>query len=364
MSPSKITVSPALAGTTEDDALSALRQPGTVELVENLRRWSTTTPIRLAAACTGTFPLAEAGVLDGLNATTSWWLAPLFRRRYPNVVLNMNSTVVYADNVTTSGAAFAHIDLALALLGSLSPELSSMVSRYLVIDHRPSQSTYAILGHLAAADPIVQTFEPHVRDNVASIQDITDVAATIGTNRRTLERHIKDTLGISPKEFIRQLRVERATHLLRASTLNTDHIAHEVGYATAASLRAAIRKHNTCAPKTGPVLRLKPAVGGRCRVPGYKELTVVVLRSYHRRVSGVVKRSVSLPSEVFAALEREAAAQGQTVSAALADAADQWLATRRGLRAVRAWERENGELTADELAAADVDLDRAGVARR
>ena len=81
-------------------------------------------------------------------------------------------------------------------------------------------------------------------------------------------------------------------------------------------------------------------------------------------MSTVVKRSVSLPSEVFAALEREAKAQGQTVSAALADAADQWLATRKGLRAVRAWERENGALTADELAAADAELDRAGVARR
>jgi Ribbon-helix-helix protein, copG family len=91
---------------------------------------------------------------------------------------------------------------------------------------------------------------------------------------------------------------------------------------------------------------------------------VVALWSYHSKMSTVVKRSVSLPSEVFAALEREAEAQGQTVSAALTEAADQWLATRRGLRAVRAWERENGELTADELSAADAELDRAGVARR
>jgi hypothetical protein len=81
-------------------------------------------------------------------------------------------------------------------------------------------------------------------------------------------------------------------------------------------------------------------------------------------MSSVVKRSVSLPSEMFAALEREAEAQGQTVSAALADAADQWLATRRGLRAVRSWEREHGSLTAAELAAADTELDRVGVARR
>jgi hypothetical protein len=67
---------------------------------------------------------------------------------------------------------------------------------------------------------------------------------------------------------------------------------------------------------------------------------------------------------MFEALEAQAAEEGRTVSAALADAADLWLSTRRGLRAVRAWERDHGALTADELAAADTELDRAGVARR
>ena len=71
-----------------------------------------------------------------------------------------------------------------------------------------------------------------------------------------------------------------------------------------------------------------------------------------------------MPSELFAELEREAEAEGQTFSAALTDAADLWLATRRGLRSVRSWERQNGQLTAEELAAADSVLDRAGVARR
>ena len=67
---------------------------------------------------------------------------------------------------------------------------------------------------------------------------------------------------------------------------------------------------------------------------------------------------------MFEALEAQAVEEGRTVSAALADAADLWLSTRRGLRAVRAWEREHGALTADELAVADAELDRAGVARR
>lgn len=77
----------------------------------------------------------------------------------------------------------------------------------------------------------------------------------------------------------------------------------------------------------------------------------------------LVKRSISLPADVFEALELQAAEEGRTVSAALADAADLWLSTRRGLRAMRAWEREHGALTADELAGADRALDRARVGR-
>ncbi len=78
-------------------------------------------------------------------------------------------------------------------------------------------------------------------------------------------------------------------------------------------------------------------------------------------MSSVVKRSISLPTELFEALGVEAAQDGRTVSSTLADAADLWLSTRRGLRSVRAWERENGPLTADELAEADRLLDLAGV---
>lgn len=89
----------------------------------------------------------------------------------------------------------------------------------------------------------------------------------------------------------------------------------------------------------------------------------VVPWSYYGAMSSVVKRSISLPADVFEALEAQAAEDGRTVSAALADAADLWLATRRGLRAVRAWEREHGALTADELAMADRELDRANVGR-
>jgi hypothetical protein len=76
-------------------------------------------------------------------------------------------------------------------------------------------------------------------------------------------------------------------------------------------------------------------------------------------VAGVVKRSVSFPSEVFAAVEAEARKEGVAVSAVVTAAAEHWVSIRRGLRAVAEWEGEHGAFTEQELASADRELDAA-----
>ncbi|WP_042381576.1 GlxA family transcriptional regulator [Streptacidiphilus melanogenes] len=196
----------------------------------------------LAAACAGTFVLAETGALDGLPATTSWWLAPAFRKRYPQVDLDERRMVVPAPGVTTAGAALAHLDLALALVRATSPALAELTSRYLVLDSRPSQAGYAIPGHLARTDPLVDAFERHLRGHLDEPLSIAGVARELGVSDRTLQRAVSAALGMTPIRFAQQVRLEQAVHLLRTTDLPLDTVARRVGYENGTTLATLLRR--------------------------------------------------------------------------------------------------------------------------
>jgi transcriptional regulator GlxA family with amidase domain len=195
----------------------------------------------VAAACTGTFVVAQAGLLDGRVATTTWWLSPMFRQRYPKVELDDSRMLVTSPGFVTAGAALAHLDLALFLVRRRSPSLAALVARYLVIEPRPSQAAYAIPDHLAHADPLVERFERWARRNVGQRFSLADAARAAGTSERTLARKLKATLGKSPLSYVQELRVERAVHLLQTTDESVDEIAGKVGYADGITLRALLR---------------------------------------------------------------------------------------------------------------------------
>ena len=196
----------------------------------------------IASACAGAFLLAEAGILDGLPATTTWWLSPCFRTEYPAVKLDQNRMVVAQDGITTAGAAFGHVDLALAIVRWSSPALADLVARYLVVDERPSQSAYTIPSALAQNDPVVAAFERWVRERLAEPVSIPDAAKSIGISERTLQRCVQRTMGTSPIRFIQDLRVERASHLLRTTELSLETISRKVGYEHPNTLRVLLRE--------------------------------------------------------------------------------------------------------------------------
>jgi transcriptional regulator GlxA family with amidase domain len=239
--PPDVALVPAIGAKLPDALRVKLEQRETVDAQALLRDWSAGGAL-IGAACTSTFVLAGSSLLNGHRATTSWWLAPFFRERYPHVVLDESRMVINASRLVTAGAALAHLDLALWLVRRHSPALAALTARYLVVDSRPSQAAFAISDHLAHADPIVERFEQWARRRLVEGFSLNEAARAVATSPRTLTRRLHSVVGKSPLGYFQDLRVERAVHLLRTSNTSIDQIAAQVGYANGVTLRTLIRR--------------------------------------------------------------------------------------------------------------------------
>jgi transcriptional regulator GlxA family with amidase domain len=234
-------VMPAILHMRPDLLVKALAGSEVREAGAVLRKWSERGAL-IATACVGTFVLAESSLLDGEEATTTWWLSPLFRQRYPLVRLDESRIIVQSNAVVTAGAALSHLDLALALIRRASPELAHLTARYLVGDERTSQSIYSIPDHLAKADPLIQQFERWARGRLARGFSLDQAAKALATSKRTLARRMQSVLGKSPLAFFQDLRIERAVHMLKTGHASVDQIAAAVGYSEGVTLRTLLRR--------------------------------------------------------------------------------------------------------------------------
>ncbi|MCB9593283.1 MAG: helix-turn-helix domain-containing protein [Sandaracinaceae bacterium] len=206
--------------------------------------------VTVAASCSSTFLLAEAGLLDDTTATTCWWLAPLFRERYPKVDLRADAIVCAHEHVVTAGAAMAQLDLALAIVRRhAGHEVAHACARYLVIDDaRVSQAPYLIIEHLSRHDEVVARAERWMAERLATPIDLRAAARAVGVSERTLARRFVAATGLAPARFLRRLRIENAARLLATTDLPIEQVAERVGYEDERAFRRAFGRDQRRSP--------------------------------------------------------------------------------------------------------------------
>jgi transcriptional regulator GlxA family with amidase domain len=232
---------PALSAGSPEQLLLALERRDVKDAKAQLQKWHAK-GVHIAAACIGSFILADAGLLNNCEATTTWWMAPFFRQRYPSVSLDETRMLVHSGQVVTAGALMGHLDLALWLIRKASPELAITVSRYFLADLRSSQAQYIIPNHLAQGDPLMSRFEKWSREHLKNGFSLQGAADALAVSTRALQRRCEAVLGKSPLAYFQDLRVEHAQTLIHKGSLGIEAIAAEVGYDDGATLRTLLRK--------------------------------------------------------------------------------------------------------------------------
>ena len=199
----------------------------------------------IAANCSAVFLLAEAGLLTGHKATTSWWLTKSFAARYPSVHLRPDALVTSDNNIFCAAAFSACLNLGVSIVEHfLGPHAALSCARVMLVDvNRATQLPYANLAaSIKHDDRLVLRAQTILMSRLSNPMDIAALAKQLGVTSRTLGRRFGAAIGETPSEFLQHARIERAKRLLETTVMTIDEIVHEVGYEDASSFRRLFRR--------------------------------------------------------------------------------------------------------------------------
>ena len=219
----------------------------------------------ICSACSGSILLAETGLLNGRTATSHWGYQDLFKKNYPQIKFEPASNLVFADRagkIITAGGTTSWHDLALHIIARYaSPgEALHIAKVYLLKWHPEGQLPYSnLVRNTPHTDSLVKQCEQFLTDNHHEIDAIKKVIAVAGIPERTLKRRFKAATGSSLIEYIQNLRVEQAKHLLETCDTAIEEISATIGYLDTSFFRRLFKRLTGLSP--GKYRQMFEAVG-------------------------------------------------------------------------------------------------------
>lgn len=206
----------------------------------------------IASHCSGSFLLAQAGLLDGGCATTAWWLADLLATEHPEIQVDPDAIVVQSGKYITGAGTGAYQDLSLELLHQLAgPSVCRLTAKYLMADRqRRSQSAYRLdLPAKTDSHEFMSQARLWIKGNLANDFKIEDLANALNTHPRTLLRRFQQHAGSTPQALVQAMRIERGKVLFETTELAAHVIARRCGYQDESAFHRAFKKHCGLSPR-------------------------------------------------------------------------------------------------------------------
>lgn len=205
----------------------------------------------LASYCTGSFILAEAGLLDGGIATTHWAQAKAFARRYPEVDLRVSEILTEQNHILCSGAVTTSLNLALRIVEKLvGAEVAATTAKMMLIDtNRAPQSAYASVSEAQHSDTLVARAQRWMERSLQQGLSLSELARHLAVSERTLNRRFKLATGEAPLRYLQSLRVDVAKRLLESRGATVEAVGVRVGYNDLSTFRRLFKREAGLSPR-------------------------------------------------------------------------------------------------------------------
>ncbi len=191
--------------------------------------------------CLGSYVLAAAGLLDGLEATTHWNWANDLAARYPGIKVNPDVLYVDQGNIITSAGTGSAIDCCLHIVRRFhGAEVANYIARRMVVSpHRQGGQAQFIqqpVREIEKTDRFAKVLD-WAGGNLHQALSLDILAGRELMTRRTFTRKFKQVMGETVGEWLTSQRIALAQQMLETSDLSIEEIATQAGFGTATSLR-------------------------------------------------------------------------------------------------------------------------------
>lgn len=209
---------------------------------------------RIASACSGSALLAEAGLLDGEEATAHWSMDEIFRKHWPNVKFSPDRTLAFAgpgDSIVMSGGMASWQDLALYLIARfIDPRQAAKSARLYCIEPRPDGlRRYATSRRpIQNTDAVIHECQAWVAEAYGEADAVGKMVVRSGLPRRTFDRRFRAATGYSPTDYVQSLRVEEAKQLLETEDCSIEAVSEAVGYSDPRAFRRLFNEMTGLSP--------------------------------------------------------------------------------------------------------------------
>jgi transcriptional regulator GlxA family with amidase domain len=208
---------------------------------------------RLLGICTGTFALAQAGVVGNRSVCVHWNVLDAFRARFPKTPAAVDHLFIDEGDLITCAGSTAAIDLGLYLVARhCGREKAQQAVRHMMLQgirqgRQPQAHFYANLADIK--DERVRQAAHYIEQRMDSLPTLDAIARYVGLGRRQLTRAFQQALGLSPMEFQRSLRVEYGAWLLLNSQSSITQIAMDCGFSDGAHFSREFRARFGVCPR-------------------------------------------------------------------------------------------------------------------
>jgi len=205
----------------------------------------------LCSIVTGSFFLAEAGLLNGKSATTHWRFFDEFENRYPEVKLQRKRFITRDEKLYCTGSVNAVRDIMLHFVEQLYDEsIAGEIARQFTHELKRSYESLLLNEDQQRShhDEEIIKVQEWLDQNFQTEIAIAKLAKKFELSVRSLNRRFKLATNTSPLQYLQNLRIEHSKELLKQSNLAVSEVADLVGYQDASYFTSLFKKITAVTP--------------------------------------------------------------------------------------------------------------------